>query len=122
MCILYGNYVDLFKCMFDFYDMEFEFESVFSSFIDGMWIVALAHATKTIIGATFHPLTTILLMSGWYFVVFLSRVYKNRLKDDFFHNYYTRNYDLQTNIDPMHATFHKRDGTPSSQRFDQHVL
>ena len=25
--------------------------------------------------ATFHPIVRVLLMSGWYFVIFLSRVY-----------------------------------------------
>ena len=43
-------------------------------FIDGMCVVALALATNTMSGATFHPLVIMLLMSGWYFVVFLSRV------------------------------------------------
>ena len=47
---------------------------VTSLFIDGMCIVALAHATKTMSGATFHPLAMMLVMSGWYFVVFLLRV------------------------------------------------
>ena len=36
-------------------------------FIDGMCVVALAHATSTMSGATFHPFFTMLLMSGWYF-------------------------------------------------------
>ena len=43
-------------------------------FIDGMCVVALAFMTNTISGATFHPRVMMLLMSGWYFVVFLSRV------------------------------------------------
>ena len=47
---------------------------VTSLFIDGMCVVALAHATNTMSGVTFHPLAMMLLMSNWYFVVFLSRV------------------------------------------------
>jgi hypothetical protein len=43
-------------------------------FIGGMCVVALAPVTSTMSGATFHPLVMMLLMSGWYFVVFLSRV------------------------------------------------
>ena len=42
-------------------------------FIDGMCVVALARATKTMSGATFHPLVMMLLTSGWYFVVLQSR-------------------------------------------------
>ena len=34
----------------------------------------LAPATSTMSGATFHPLVMMLLMSGWYFMIFLSRV------------------------------------------------
>ena len=45
---------------------------VSSAFIDGMFVVALAAITMS--GATFQPLPMTLLMSGWYFVVFLSRV------------------------------------------------
>ena len=33
--------------------------------------MALAHTTNAMSGATFHPLVMMLLMSGWYFVVFL---------------------------------------------------
>ena len=47
---------------------------VSNSFIEGIWVVALAHAASTISGATFHPLAMTLLTSGWYFVVFLSTV------------------------------------------------
>jgi hypothetical protein len=43
-------------------------------FIDGMCVMALAFATNTMSGATFHPRVMMLLMSGWYFVVFLLRV------------------------------------------------
>ena len=43
-------------------------------FIDGMCVVALAPATSTMSGATFHPLVMMLLMSSWYFVIFLLRV------------------------------------------------
>ena len=50
--------------------------SVVSKFtMDGMCVVALAPATSTMSGATFHPLEIMLLMSGWYFVIFLSRVF-----------------------------------------------
>ena len=50
--------------------------SIVSRFcIDGMCVVALAPATSTMSGATFQPLVIMLLMSGWYFVVFLSRDY-----------------------------------------------
>ena len=48
-------------------------------FIDGMCVVALAPMTNTMSGATFHPLVMMLLMSGWYFVVFLSSVYATNL-------------------------------------------
>ena len=44
-------------------------------FIEGMCVVALVHATSTMSGATFHPFVMMLLMSGWYFVIFISRVY-----------------------------------------------
>jgi hypothetical protein len=47
---------------------------VSSACIDGMCVVALAPTAITMSGATFHPLVLTLLMSGWYFVVFLSRV------------------------------------------------
>ena len=43
-------------------------------FIDGMCVVALVPATSTMSEATFHPLGMMLLMIGWYFVIFLSRV------------------------------------------------
>ena len=49
--------------------------SVVSKFlIDGMCVVAPAPATSTMTWATFHPIV-MMLLSGWYFVVFLSRVY-----------------------------------------------
>ena len=49
--------------------------SIISSiiFIDGMCVVAFALAINTMSGATFHPLVMMLLMSGWYSMVFLSR-------------------------------------------------
>ena len=37
---------------------------VSSSFIEGMWVVALAPDASTISGATFQPLAIILLMRG----------------------------------------------------------
>ena len=43
-----------------------------SSFIEGIWVMALAPAASTISGATFHHFAIILLMSGWYLVVILS--------------------------------------------------
>jgi hypothetical protein len=49
VCILCGNYVNL--------------------LVDGMYVVALAHATNTMSGATFHSLAMMLVISGWYFVV-----------------------------------------------------
>ena len=42
--------------------------------IEGIFVVALARVARTIIGAMFHPLVVMLLMSGGYFVVFLARV------------------------------------------------
>ena len=45
---------------------------VASSFIEGMWMVALAPDANTISGATFQPRAIISLMSGWYFVIFMS--------------------------------------------------
>ena len=47
---------------------------VSSFFIDGMCVVPLAFATSTMSGATFQPFAMMLSMSGWYFVIFLSRV------------------------------------------------
>jgi hypothetical protein len=47
---------------------------VSSFFIDGMCVVPLARATNSMSGATFQPFAVMLSMSGWYFVVFLSRV------------------------------------------------
>ena len=46
-------------------------------FIDGMCVVTFAFVTNTMSEATFHPLvmTKMLFMSGWYFVVILSRVF-----------------------------------------------
>ena len=60
MCILCDNYVDLFECTLDFYNKSF----VSKLFIDGMCVVALAPATKTMSGTMFHPLAMMLLMSG----------------------------------------------------------
>ena len=40
------------------------FSFVSKLFIDGICFVALALATRTISGVTFHPLVVILLMSG----------------------------------------------------------
>ena len=43
------------------------------------YVVALDHVTKTMTGATCQPLVVILLMSGWYFIVFLSKVHATNL-------------------------------------------
>ena len=39
-------------------------------FIDGIFVVVLALATKNMSGAMFHPLVVMVLMSNWYFLVF----------------------------------------------------
>ena len=44
--------------------MTRDFSLVAKLFIDGMRVVALAHAIKTMNGATLHPLVVMLLMSG----------------------------------------------------------
>jgi hypothetical protein len=62
VCILYGNYVDLFICTFDF--VVGSLNLVSSAFIDGICVVALALAAITMSGATFQPLAMTLLMSG----------------------------------------------------------
>ena len=43
-------------------------------FIDGICVVPLAPATNTMSGATFQPFAMMSFMSGWYFMIFLSRV------------------------------------------------
>ena len=72
MCILCGDYVNLFECTFDFCDRELSIVSKF--FINGMRVVTLAPAPNTMSGATIHPLAMMLLMSAWYPLVSLSRV------------------------------------------------
>ena len=47
---------------------------VSSFFIDGICVVPLAPTTGTMSGATFQPFVMMLFMSGWYFMIFLSRV------------------------------------------------
>jgi hypothetical protein len=47
---------------------------VSSFFIDGICVVPLAPATSTMSGATFQPFVMMLFMSGWYFMIFLSKV------------------------------------------------
>jgi hypothetical protein len=47
---------------------------VSSFFIDGICVVPLAPATSTMSGVTSQPLVMMLFMSGWYFMIFLSRV------------------------------------------------
>ena len=44
MCILCNNYVYLFECIIDFCNRNFNFVSKF--FIDGICVVALAHAAR----------------------------------------------------------------------------
>ena len=62
MCILCGDYVYLFECILDFVMGIFSFVS--KLFIDGICVVALAHATMPISGAMFHPLIVTLLMNN----------------------------------------------------------
>ena len=45
-----------------------------SFFIDGICVVPLAPAASTMSGATFQPFVMMLFMSGWYFMIFMSRV------------------------------------------------
>jgi hypothetical protein len=47
-------------------------------FIDGMCVMALAPAAKTMSG-TLHPLVMMLLTSGWYFLVFSLRAFATNL-------------------------------------------
>ena len=47
---------------------------VSSFFIDKICVVPLAPATSTMSGATFQPFVMILFMSGWYFMISLSKV------------------------------------------------
>ena len=62
VCILYGDYVDLFECTFIFGIGILRLVS--NSFVDGMCVVALAPAANTMNGATFQPLAMTLFMSG----------------------------------------------------------
>ena len=48
-------------------------------FINGICVMALALATKTVSGATLHPLVVMLLMSGGYFVILLSSVFASNM-------------------------------------------
>ena len=64
---MYGDNINLFICNSDIHAMEFKF--VFKFFIDGMCVVALTFATKTMSGATFYFIVVMLLTSGWYFVI-----------------------------------------------------
>ena len=72
MCILCGDDVNLLECVFLIF-MRGSISVVSRFFIDGICVVALVPATNTTSGATFHPLVIMLLMSGWYFMVFMSR-------------------------------------------------
>lgn len=45
--------------------VTWSFTLVSKLFIDGICEVVLALVAKTMIGATFHPLVAMLLMSGW---------------------------------------------------------
>ena len=53
MCILCGNYVNLFKRVFDFRDRSLNIVSNF--FIDGICVVPLAHATSTMSVQSYVP-------------------------------------------------------------------
>ena len=43
-------------------------------FIEGIYVVPLAPAANTMSGATFQPFVVMLFMSGWHFIIFLSKV------------------------------------------------
>ncbi len=43
-------------------------------FIEGIYVVPLAPAASTMSGATFQPFVVMLFISGWYFLIFLSKV------------------------------------------------
>jgi hypothetical protein len=58
-----GNNVYIFESMFDGRDGYFK---GISTFMEGMWVVALAPAMMIIIGTTFQPLARILLRSESY--------------------------------------------------------
>ena len=47
---------------------------VSSFFIDGICVVPLILATSTMSGVFFQPFVMMLLMSGWFFMIFLSKV------------------------------------------------
>ena len=63
MCILCDDYVDLFEYILGFFK-EGRFNFVSKFLIDGMCVVALALATKTMSEVTFHPLVVMLLTSN----------------------------------------------------------
>ena len=41
------------------------------SFIEGAWVVPLAHATMTMSGSTFQPNSAMLFIRGWYLWILL---------------------------------------------------
>lgn len=65
VCILSGDYVDFFEWLLIFVIFVIgSFSLVSKFFIDGMYVLVFGHATKTMSGATIHPLDVMLLMSG----------------------------------------------------------
>lgn len=48
-------------------------------FIVEKFLVALALATKTMSGATLHPLVMMLVRSSWYFIVFLFQGFPSQI-------------------------------------------
>ena len=63
MCISYGKML-ICLTVFLFIFMTWSLSYVSKFFIDGMCVVALTPASRTISGATFHPFVVMLLMSG----------------------------------------------------------
>ena len=61
---------------------------VSNAFIEGMWVVALAPEANTMSGATVHPFVMRFVMSGWYFVVFLSIVSAGNLSLQYVNSMY----------------------------------
>lgn len=66
MCILCGDYGDLFNRPLLFVIRSFSIAS--KLFIGGMCVVAFAPATKTMNGATLHPHVVMLLINNWHFM------------------------------------------------------
>ena len=77
VCILCGNRVDLFTCIFYFCDGKFYFN--FQILIDGMCRMVLMHTTKTMSGATFHHLKYCDVIDEW--LIFCNFPIKNLCKE-----------------------------------------